>query len=337
MMRLSGGWETKITYFHHFLDLPDTKGNDNVVESPRFKCFGHKWKLNVYPGGYRTSTNGWVSLSIVNLSDEKITIDYQITLLNADDKVLCMKRATKRVFDSADTSCWGDKNLVSRATLVEKQSEYLDNGALKIQVMMRLSGGCYHNRIRQHVPDNNYLGVKGDDETSDVAFDLQGEIMVAHKCIIKSNAKDFYVMCEGYSKSSPMIIADVDKVIFGILIRSLYGGGVFPEEWQKYSEPILEAASKYGFDTLKSEAEVWYSKSLKFTVDNVIEKFMEADGKNYSLVKAAAKQFIMNHGKEVVASESFNSLYESKELMREVMTAAFDNSKKRKREGGQES
>lgn len=330
-------WEHKTAYFHNFLDLPDTKGADNFVLSPKFKCFGHTWGITVYPGGHRKAKNGWVSVSINNLSDEKITIDYDIAVLYADDKVLCMKRAKKRVFDSADTNSWGWKNFVSRATLVEKQSKYLDNGALKIQVMMRLSGGCYHNRIRQHVPDNNYLGVKGDDETSDVAFDLQGEIMVAHKCIIKSNAKDFYVMCEGYSKSSPMIIADVDKVIFGILIRSLYGGGVFPEEWQKHSEPILEAASKYGFDTLKSEAEVWYSKSLKFTVDNVIERFMEADGKNYTLVKLAAKKFIIEHGKKVVASESFNNLCESKELMREMMAAAFDNNKKRKRESGQES
>ena len=145
-----------------------------VVHSPEFKCFGHTWGITVYPGGHRKAKNGWVSVSINNLSDEKITIDYDIAVLYADDKVLCMKRAKKRVFDSADTNSWGDKNLVSRATLVEKQSKYLDNGALKIQVMMRLSGGCYHNRIRQHVPDNNYLGVKGDDETSDVAFDLQG-------------------------------------------------------------------------------------------------------------------------------------------------------------------
>eukprot|EP00956_Cyclotella_meneghiniana_P004961 scaffold6105_cov23-Cyclotella_meneghiniana.AAC.5 len=111
-------WEYKTAYFHNFLDLPDTKGDDNVVLSPKFKCFDHTWRLQVYPGGHRRAKNGWVSVSIANISDEKITLDYEIAVLNPDDKVLCMKRATKRVFDSADTNCWGDKNFVSRATLV---------------------------------------------------------------------------------------------------------------------------------------------------------------------------------------------------------------------------
>ena len=38
----------------------------------------------------------------------------------------------------------------------------------------------------------------------------------------------------------------------------------------------------------------------------------------------------MEHGEEVVASESFRNLTESTELMREVMTAAFENIKKQK-------
>ena len=176
------------------------------------------------------------------------------------------------------------------------------------------------------------MDASGDQETADVAFHLQGEIMVAHKCIIKSNAKDIYVMCEGYNNESPMPITDVDKDIFNIMLTSLYGGEVFPEEWKKHSEAILKAANNYGFDTLKSEAEVWCAKSVEFTVDNVIGKFMEADGNDYTLIKAAAKKFIMEHGKEVVAwSKSLELLHESLPLMREVMAAAFDNNKKRKR------
>eukprot|EP00956_Cyclotella_meneghiniana_P017618 scaffold28907_cov22-Cyclotella_meneghiniana.AAC.2 len=328
-------WETKIIHFHNFLDLPDAKGKDNFVESPEFKCFGHKWRLKVFPGGTGTAKDGRVSICIFNVSEVNVTINFEILMLTADgyekklggEKMTLIKSGKGRSI----------ANAVKRAWLVEHQSYYLDRGALKIKVQLRLSKGCYHNTIRQHLSHCDNVNVAGDEETCDIAFDLRGEIMVAHKCIIKSKASDFYVMCDKYSKTSPMPINDVEPYIFFIMLRSLYGDEVFPEEWQNRSEDILNAASKYGFSTLKSEAEVWYSKSLKFTVDNVIEKFMEADGKNYSLVKAAAKQFIMNHGKEVVASESFNSLYESKELMREVMTAAFDNSKKRKREGGQES
>eukprot|EP00956_Cyclotella_meneghiniana_P004957 scaffold6105_cov23-Cyclotella_meneghiniana.AAC.1 len=337
-------WETKIIHFHNFLDLSDTKGEDNFVYSPKFKCFGHTWRLRVFPGGDNASDDGYVSAYLYNRSDEKITADWKLILLNADGNEEIMEEEeigdSNEVFKEVNEvgCCWGG-DLIERAKLVENESltKYLDNGALKIKVQLRLSKGSYHSRIRQQLPDSDNMDIFQDDETSDVAFDLKGDVIVAHKGIIKSKASDFYVMCEGYSKTSPMTITDVDKDIFQIMLASLYGGEVYPEEWKKHSESILKAASKYGFSTLKSEAELWYSMSLKFTVDNVISKFMEADGNGYALVKAAAKKFIMEHGEEVVGSESFDLLHESKELSREVMAASFQNSKKRKREDGQES
>eukprot|EP00956_Cyclotella_meneghiniana_P007915 scaffold10506_cov26-Cyclotella_meneghiniana.AAC.1 len=293
-------WEQKIIHFHNFLDLPDTKSEDNFVESPEFKCFGHEWRMKMWPGGNDAGgSNGCVPICIFNISEEKITLDWKLILLKADGNEDIIG-GERRLFGTG--SGRGIANAVSRATLLEKQSEYLDKGALKIKVQMRLSNGCYHNRIRQQLPDCSYTDIFNDDETADVAFDLKGEILVAHKGIIKSKAYDFYVMCEGYSKESPMPITDVDKFIFQIMLASLYGGEVYPEEWKKHSVSILKAASKYGFSTLKSEAELWYSRSLKFTVDNVISKFMEADGNGYVLVKAAAKKFIMEHGEEVVGS-----------------------------------
>eukprot|EP00956_Cyclotella_meneghiniana_P038911 scaffold162054_cov24-Cyclotella_meneghiniana.AAC.2 len=316
-------------------------GDDNFLLSPGFKCFGHTWRLNVYPAGDDDDAeDGWVSAFLSNCSDEDITLDWRLKLLTAtgNDSLEFRKGDNNKVFKGG-ISFWGG-DLIERSTLVENESltKYLDNGALKIKVQLRLSKGSYHNRIRQHLPDCDYTDIfRDDEETADVAFDLKGEIMTAHKCIIKSKANDFYVMCEGYSKTSPMPITDVDEDIFQIMLASLYGGEVYPEEWQKHSEAILKAAGKYGFSTLKSEAEVWCAKSFKFNVDNVINKFMEADGNGYALVKAAAKKFIMEHGEEVVASESFNNLCESKELMREVMAASFENSKKRKRASVQES
>ena len=97
-------------------------------------------------------------------------------------------------------------------------------------------------------------------------------------------------MCKEHSLTSPMMISDVDKEVFTIMLRSLYRGEILPEEWQEQenSEAILKTASKYGFSTLKSEAEVWYASSLNFTVDNVIDEFMTADGNSKALVKAAA-------------------------------------------------
>ena len=70
---------------------------------------------------------------------------------------------------------------------------------------------------------------------------------------------------------------------------------------------------------------MWYANSLQLTVENVIDEFMKADGNNHTVVKAAAKKFIMEHGEEVLASESFDNLYESKELVTEVAAHLYES------------
>eukprot|EP00956_Cyclotella_meneghiniana_P034203 scaffold102385_cov55-Cyclotella_meneghiniana.AAC.4 len=341
-----GCWESKTIYVHDFLNLSDTKSDDNVVYSPEFKCFGHFWKLVVFPGGSEVASDGNVSLFIDNMSGETITTDCKISVLKKDGntsqysklmkKITFAKNSVNYELKKGESYSYGSHSLIKREIIVGSPSDFLYHGSLRIKVQMRLSAGCYHNRIRRDFPEPDFVHIFGDDETTDIAFDLKGKIILAHKCIIKCKANDLYVMCEAYNKTTPMPIDDVDEVVFEIMLVSLYyGGDLFPEEWQNHSEAILNAAGKYGFDALRSEAEVWYSKSLKFTVDNVIGEFMKADGNNHALVKAAAKKFMMKHGEEIVASESFHLLYESKELVREVMAgmaASFQNSKKRKRD-----
>jgi hypothetical protein len=170
-----------------------------------------------------------------------------------------------------------------------------------------------------------------DDETSDVAFNVKGEMIVAHKGILKAQAREFYEICEENDKENPMVISDVDEGVFRIMLYSLYGGGLCPQDVQEHSVSILKASGKYGFTKLKDEVEVWHAKSIKFTVDNAVDEFMKADGSNYPIVKDAAKKFILEHGEEIVESESFVGLNESLPFMREVLAAAFKNGNKRKR------
>ena len=108
-------------------------------------------------------------------------------------------------------------------------------------------------------------------------------------------------------------------------------GKVCPEEWQKHSEAILKKASKHGFTSLKAEAEEWYSNSLELTVENVIDKFLEADGNDFAIERHAPKKFMIDHAEEILETEAFERLHESLPLLKEVFAAAIQNSKKRKR------
>eukprot|EP00956_Cyclotella_meneghiniana_P024552 scaffold49424_cov30-Cyclotella_meneghiniana.AAC.5 len=200
-------YESNEIHVHNFLDLPDAKSGDNVVESPEFKCFGHTWRLEVYPAGDHDDVedgDDFISVYIRNLSDEKITVDYRFIVMETNGKESSWIDDWENV--EFDIGCAWGTDLIRRVVLIDNQSHYLVNGALVIKVQMRPS-------------------------------------------------------------------------------------------------------------------EEYYVKSLELTVDNVIDEFMKADGNNHNMAKAAAKKFIIEHKEEVVASESLNRLYESKELMIEVMQA----------------
>ena len=67
----------------------------------------------------------------------------------------------------------------------------------------------------------------------------------------------------------------------------------------------------------------------------MVDELLYADGKNCPLLKKAAMDFIVEHGEEVVESESYEKLDESPQLRKEMvkeMTKAFASHKKRKRD-----
>ena len=53
-------WKSFEVRIDGFANLPAKKGVD--IFSPEFACFGHKWRLSIYPGGNRSSKNGMVSI-----------------------------------------------------------------------------------------------------------------------------------------------------------------------------------------------------------------------------------------------------------------------------------
>ena len=132
---------------------------------------------------------------------------------------------------------------------------------------------------------------------------------------------------EPYDTENTTPIKDVEPEVFEVMLKDVYGKDIGLIYWNDHLKQILDASGKYGFTQIKSQAEA-------FTVDNVIDELLYADGKNCALVKKAAMDFIVEHGEEVIKSESYEKLDESpklrKEVMMEVMKACAIH-KKRKR------
>jgi len=67
-----GGWTTTEVCFRGFANLTTTRGQ--FVTSPEFSCFGHQWRLGLYPGGRANSEEGKVSITLCNKSSISIMV-----------------------------------------------------------------------------------------------------------------------------------------------------------------------------------------------------------------------------------------------------------------------
>ena len=182
------------------------------------------------------------------------------------------------------------------------------------------------------------LQVSLNNDHANVAFKTGGEILPAHKIILKCQAPDHAELCETFDATNPMPVDDVEPDIFRFMLSAVYGKKVDEEEWKTQSSnlrSILKAAGKYGFSNIKSEAEAWYMKTLNVKLDNVIDELLYADANNLFDVKKAVMEFITENAEEVIASESFQLLSESPQLIKEVLTSMakkLSDNKKRKRD-----
>ena len=155
-----------------------------------------------------------------------------------------------------------------------------------------------------------------DDKYADIAFNVKGRIFTAHRVILKCYAPDLIELCEDFDTTNPMSIKDVDPDIFHFMLKFVY-----MKSQSASFMSILSAAGKYGFTSLKSDAEIWHLQFLKLQVENVIRHLLIADANNLPLVKKAAMDYILENEDGVVASETYSQLCESPSLMKEVMTA----------------
>ena len=77
-------WTTTVVRFHGYSDLSTTRGE--CVTSPEFLCFGHRWELQLYPGGISVSPEGYAAVSLVNMADTSIKVQWGYSVKDADGR-----------------------------------------------------------------------------------------------------------------------------------------------------------------------------------------------------------------------------------------------------------
>ncbi|KAL3804999.1 hypothetical protein ACHAWO_011057 [Cyclotella atomus] len=323
-----------LIHIHNFADLPQEKGT--ALKSPTFTCAGHEWFLWLYPQGHSAAPEGIISVYLGSDLTSNIVVDINIIMKNKTGETFRYCYDEKDEFPRPKNNGWGLR--ASRVAILDASNNVLNNGTLTFEVRIRPHEDfiCRDVTPKYSVADDLY-NVYQDEDNADVAFKLDANVFYAHKAILKARVPELAELVEKYDTEKTFSIEDVEPEVFEIMLKNVYGKEIGGNYWEDHAKQILDASGKYGFAKLKSAAEAFHVKNLKqnFTVENVVDELLYADGKSCPLLKKAAMDFILEHSEEVVESESYAKLDESPQLRKEMMyevTKALASHKKRKRD-----
>jgi len=320
------GWTTINVCFHGFANLTTTR--EESVKSPEFSCFGHQWRMYIYPGGDEDSNEGHVSIDLVNMSKSSIKLQWGCSVRDTDGKqVVFWEPVTKLLHECDEPDVWDNASWIDDFA---KRTELLDalvNGTLVIEVRMKLPSTS--NKVKQFIPANpfnkNMLELFMDEETADVFFEVGGEQQKkgkrkktkttttsfhAHRLVLKNNASALYEMCAGSGEEgiSTVSITDVKPKVFKHVIYYSYGGKLSEDELKDNAKDIINACDKYGVVNLKLEAEACYVESTEITMDNMMDNLLYADSKNLALLKEAVMDYIVANKHNIIGKVSFGNV-----------------------------
>eukprot|EP00986_Skeletonema_menzelii_P003918 scaffold1277_cov137-Skeletonema_menzelii.AAC.1 len=288
-------WESFKILFHGFADLPSAVGEYTL--SPGFTCNGHKWCLQIYPGGERESA-GFVSVFLVGQA--ATTATYEVGLQDKSQRVQYNRAATGINFDSNRTSL-GWPKYGERSNILNNHLD--DDGTLAVLVSIK------RDADPPFVPSNPMSGmITGmflDEETADVCFqvsngdvredvgDEEASLPVtfhAHRLILKACAPmlaSLFGSDDENEKIARVSITDINPTIFHHILHYVYGGSVPDGEMNAHAKDFISAADKYSIVNLKLQAEAAYVKSTEITIGNAIDILLYADSLNCAFLKEA--------------------------------------------------
>ena len=325
-------WDESVTvHFHTFESLSTVRSKP--IFSPKFTCAGHEWKLVLYPGGHLLSPDGMIRVCLHNVSAVKIGVKVKTTLMKSSGGAY--KIYVSPLFGLKNGHMRGLVNYVSRGDILDETNDILNKGTLTFVVRIKPSKGYYcqsiKNKTLPSLNDDIFNNLFPDESSADVAFNVRGKLFHAHQNILKARVPDFAELTEQFNKESPMLIYDVYPKIFELMLKYVYGKNMLTCQWREHAKEILVASGKYGFSSLRMMAEAWCIENLNLTVDSAVEELLYADGNHCLDLKKAVVEYIVENGKGVMESPSYAKLYETPELMKEVVLKLAESNESRKR------
>ncbi|CAL4941933.1 unnamed protein product [Urochloa decumbens] len=324
-----------------------------AVTLPPFSVGGHSWQLAYYPNNEIPDYADFITISVARLPEPEpgsaaaaaggVRARVSLSLLDQAGDPVPSRTRTTTPLDFSWTAGVSFHDFINRAWL--EQSEYLVDDRLTIRCDVEVTLVRTEETppmVTVPPPDlHQHLGaLLATKEGADVTFQVAGETLCAHRCVLAARspvfkAELFGAMKEG-TNTAVVRVDDMEADVFRALLHFVYtdtlddcnwhGDGVKQQKEAAMAQHLLVAADRYNLERLKLICE---EKLLKhIDADSVTAFLVLAEQHNCSGLKKACLQFLRSPTvlSDVMATEGFEHLARScpsvLELMFSVLTRA---------------
>ena len=336
-------WETIRLHFHNFKSESNTRNYN--VKSQDFDRLGVKWNVSISD---KDDDEGNIDIALWKVDrSASINLDYKFIIKDLDGGyILNLERNSDFAKNVMGIYVTDREPPIKLSYLVDPSNNILVDGTLTIELSMKVHTPNPSTRpCKPFIPTNpiNSLmpSMFNDEETADVLFEVCQEEessdtstrkskkakispvrFYAHRCILKLCAPNLADLCESSDKLSPIPISNVKPNIFHHLLHYTYGGKIPINELKQHAKDIINSSDMYGITNLKLEAEVWYTKCLTLSPENVMDELHYAESKNLALLKEMVMDYLVENSTQIInkVSSLDNAPYSSS-LIRDMLTA----------------
>jgi speckle-type POZ protein len=235
------------------------------VSSLPFTIGGHRWCIYYYPNGLSSEVAGYISLELILDEDvaEEVKARWDICLAGElEEANQLASMASASVDNFASRTGWWYRTFAKREDL--ERSKHLRNDSFTIRCDIIVVHGCRAVAFVSVPPCDlrRHLGELLETEKgADVVFEVGGETIAAHRCVLAArssvfSAELFGPMKEGNAAGVVVHIEDMDAEVFKALLHFVYTGSLPETQTLKEDEDVtyqhmLVAADRYGMERMK--------------------------------------------------------------------------------------
>ncbi|XP_071680969.1 BTB/POZ and MATH domain-containing protein 2-like [Lolium perenne] len=311
--------------------------NGNYIESRCFRVGGYLWTVRYYPNGLWTSHADFISAGLILAQDvaEPVKAKFEFCFIDRADKQGPSHIRRTEVFDFPIKSHGrGCPDFIRRDDFEDSEHLKDDSFTIRCDVVVIKDVDAKATAspfVTVPPPDmqRHFADLLASKEGADVTFNVGGEKLSAHRCVLAARSRVFKAelfgpMKEGKVTAGVIYVKDMESQVFRAMLAFIYTDSE-PELEKGDDEDViwrqlLVAADRYDLQRLKLVCEDKLCGFINVNTTTAILALAERHGCDG--LKKACYHFLATPGnvKAVVATDGFDHLISSspsvvKELM----------------------